>query len=69
MPGLSGYEVTRALADDPATSAIPVMLLTARVQEADRALGHAAGAVAYLTKPFSTRELGARVQALLATSG
>lgn len=65
MPGMNGYEVTRALRADEATKRIPVILLTARVQEADVAQGFEAGADDYLTKPFSPQELRARVQAIL----
>ena len=65
MPGLNGYEVTRELRADEATSRIPVILLTARVQEADVSQGFEAGADDYLTKPFSPQELRARVQAIL----
>ena len=66
MPGLNGYEVTRRLRADPATAAIPVILLTARVQEADVSRGFEAGADDYLRKPFSPQELRSRVQAILA---
>ncbi|MBE2315598.1 response regulator [Solirubrobacter sp. CPCC 204708] len=66
MPGLNGYEVTRQLRDDEATAAIPVILLTARVQEADVSRGFEAGADDYLRKPFSPQELRSRVQAILA---
>jgi DNA-binding response OmpR family regulator len=65
MPKLTGYDVTRALRADPATSRIPVILLTARVQEADVARGFDAGADDYVKKPFSPQELKARVQAVL----
>lgn len=65
MPGLTGYEVTRALREDEATKAIPVILLTARVQEQDVARGFEAGADDYIKKPFSPQELRARVQAIL----
>ena len=65
MPGLNGYEVTRQLRADPATAAIPVILLTARVQEADVSRGFEAGADDYLRKPFSPQELRSRVQAIL----
>ena len=65
MPGLTGFEVTRKLRDDPRTAGIPVILLTARAQEADVQEGFAAGADDYLRKPFSPRELSARVQAVL----
>jgi DNA-binding response OmpR family regulator len=66
MPGLNGYEVTRQLRADPATAHIPVILLTARVQEADVSRGFEAGADDYLRKPFSPQELRSRVQAILA---
>jgi DNA-binding response OmpR family regulator len=65
MPGLNGYEVTRRLRADEETRRIPIILLTARVQEADVAQGFEAGADDYLTKPFSPQELRARVQAIL----
>jgi DNA-binding response OmpR family regulator len=66
MPGLNGYEVTRRLREDEATRAIPVILLTARVQDADVSRGFEAGADDYLRKPFSPQELRSRVQAILA---
>jgi DNA-binding response OmpR family regulator len=65
MPGLTGFDVTRRLRDDPETARIPVILLTARAQEADVQEGFAAGADDDLRKPFSPRELSARVQAVL----
>jgi DNA-binding response OmpR family regulator len=65
MPSLDGFEVTRRLREDPATARIPVILLTARAQEADVQEGFDAGADDYLRKPFSPRELSARVQAVL----
>ena len=65
MPKLDGYEVTRRLRSDEATRRVPVILLTARVQDADVARGFEAGADDYLRKPFSPQELRARVQAIL----
>ena len=65
MPKLDGYEVTRRLRSDDATSRLPVILLTARTQEADVSEGFAAGADDYIRKPFSPDELRARVQAIL----
>jgi len=65
MPKLTGYEVTRGIRASEATSRMPVILLTSRVQEADVTRGFEAGADDYMRKPFSPRELGARVQAIL----
>ena len=65
MPRIDGYGVTRAIRQHPATERTPVLLLTARVQEADVAQGFEAGADDYLKKPFSPQELRARVQAIL----
>ncbi len=65
MPKLDGFELTRRLRNDPETSEIKIVLLTARVQEADVDAGLAAGAHDYITKPFSPRELQERVAALL----
>jgi DNA-binding response OmpR family regulator len=65
MPKLDGYEVTRLLRHDARTRHMPVILLTARVQESDIARGIEAGADDYVRKPFSTQELRERVQALL----
>lgn len=53
MPGLSGLQVCRMLKDNPSTSAISVVMLTAMDQDSDRAEGKAAGADDYFTKPFS----------------
>jgi DNA-binding response OmpR family regulator len=66
MPKLTGYDVTRKLREEDATRDIPVILLTARVQEADVEEGFEAGADDYLTKPFSPQELLERVEAILA---
>jgi DNA-binding response OmpR family regulator len=65
MPKLTGLEVTRRLRAEEATSAMPVILLTARVQDADVARGLEAGADDYIKKPFSPQELRARVEAIL----
>lgn len=65
MPKLNGYEVTQEIRRHEETKRIPVILLTARVQEADVARGFEAGADDYLKKPFSPQELLARVQAIL----
>lgn len=62
LPGLDGFEVCRQLR---AWSAVPVLMLTARKEEVDRVVGLEIGADDYLTKPFSPRELVARVKALV----
>ncbi|MFI1000290.1 response regulator transcription factor [Streptomyces galbus] len=68
MPGLTGVEVCRRLRQNPETAALPVILLTAQSEEGDVEAGFAAGADDYIAKPFSPREVGSRVQALLARS-
>jgi DNA-binding response OmpR family regulator len=68
MPKLDGFELTRRLRNGTETSDIKIMLLTARVQEADVDAGLAAGAHDYITKPFSPQELQERVAALLSRS-
>jgi DNA-binding response OmpR family regulator len=65
MPKLTGYDVTRRIREHDDLKAMPVILLTARVQDGDVALGFEAGADDYLKKPFSPQELRARVQAVL----
>jgi DNA-binding response OmpR family regulator len=65
MPRLDGYEVTRRLREHGPTTGIPIILLTARVQEPDLERGFDAGADDYVTKPFSPQALGERVQAAL----
>ncbi|MBC7446954.1 MAG: response regulator [Hymenobacteraceae bacterium] len=66
MPGLDGYGVVRRLKAHPATSHVPVVLLTARSAAADRLEGLETGADAYLSKPFAARELRAQIRNLLA---
>jgi DNA-binding response OmpR family regulator len=65
LPGMDGLLVCQALRGDPATAAIPIIMLTARGDEAERVTGLEVGADDYVTKPFSPRELAARVAALL----
>jgi DNA-binding response OmpR family regulator len=65
MPGMDGYAVIAELRGDPATSDIPVILLTARAQTADVSHGFALGADDYITKPFSPQELEGRVASQL----
>ncbi|MDG2302875.1 MAG: phosphate regulon transcriptional regulator PhoB [Gammaproteobacteria bacterium] len=68
MPGLSGLEFTRRLKKTPNTKSIPIILLTAKSEETDKVTALDAGADDYITKPFSTPELIARVRALLRRS-
>ena len=65
MPRLDGYELTRRLREHGPTTGIPIILLTARVQEPDLERGFEAGADEYVTKPFSPQALGERIQAAL----
>jgi DNA-binding response OmpR family regulator len=65
LPGVDGLAICRALRDDAATAAIPIIIVTARGEEADRIIGLELGADDYLTKPFSPNELVARVRAVL----
>jgi two-component system alkaline phosphatase synthesis response regulator PhoP len=68
LPQVNGWELCRRLRQDPATRALPVIMLTARAEEADKVLGFELGADDYVTKPFSTRELVARVRAVVRRS-
>ena len=65
MPVLTGLEATRLLRAAPETSALPIILLTARASAADLAAGTAAGATTYVTKPFSPQDLARSVDAIL----
>jgi DNA-binding response OmpR family regulator len=65
LPVLSGSDVCRLLRQRPATASIPIIMLTARTSESDRVTGLDLGADDYVTKPFSLRELAARVRAVL----
>jgi DNA-binding response OmpR family regulator len=65
LPVLSGLDVCRLLKARPATASLPIIMLTARASEGDRVAGLDAGADDYVTKPFSLRELAARVRAVL----
>jgi DNA-binding response OmpR family regulator len=65
MPKVDGFEVTRRLRADEATRRMPIILLTAKSQEADVQQGFEAGADDYIRKPFSPDELRVRVQAIL----
>ena len=65
MPGVSGVELTRRLRADQRTRDIPIIMLTARGDERDKVQGLESGADDYITKPFSPRELMARIRAVL----
>ena len=65
LPGMNGFQATRALARDPATSAIPVIIVSTKNMETDRVWGLRQGAKDYLVKPPSERELINRIAALL----
>ncbi|MEQ8287962.1 response regulator [Thalassospira sp.] len=68
MPGCDGFEVVRAARADPRTKRIPIMMLTAKTREVDRRKGLELGVDDFVTKPFSTRDVVARVKALLERS-
>jgi two-component system phosphate regulon response regulator PhoB len=65
LPGVSGLALARKWRKDPRTKGVPILMLTARGDEADRVAGLDAGADDYITKPFSTREMLARIRAVL----
>jgi DNA-binding response OmpR family regulator len=65
MPGLGGFEVLRRLKSDPALRAVPVIMVTAKGHERDVLSGLSGGAVDYVVKPFSLKELAARVELAL----
>ncbi|HVD32458.1 MAG TPA: response regulator [Gemmatimonadales bacterium] len=65
MPGLSGFEVLRRLKSDPTLRAVPVIMVTAKGHERDVLSGLRGGAVDYVVKPFSLKELAARVDLAL----
>ncbi|SEB08976.1 response regulator transcription factor [Marinobacterium iners] len=65
LPGMSGFDLLEELRADEATRSLPVVMLTAHGREVEKEKGMALGASDYITKPFSTRELVSRVQALL----
>src|SRR5512139_3590533 len=65
LPGMQGMELCRILKKDAKTENLPIIMLTAKVEEVDRVLGLESGADDYVTKPFSPRELIARVKAVL----
>jgi DNA-binding response OmpR family regulator len=68
LPGMQGMELCRILRSDPKTKHLPIIILTAKTDEVDRILGLELGADDYITKPFSPRELIARMKAVLRRS-
>lgn len=62
MPGMNGFQATRQLAQNPATAAIPIVIISTKTQDADRAWGLRQGAIRYLTKPVSDNDLVAAVR-------
>ncbi|HPC36572.1 MAG TPA: response regulator [Candidatus Marinimicrobia bacterium] len=68
LPDIDGVEICKQLKSDPKTAKIPIIMLTARSEEFDKVLGLEIGADDYVTKPFSSRELIARVKAVLRRS-
>jgi DNA-binding response OmpR family regulator len=66
MPKKSGFEVCQALRADPAQAAVKIIILTAKGRETEVAKGLALGADAYITKPFSTKDLVLQIKSLLA---
>ena len=69
LPGMSGFELCRRLRTEEATRKTPIIMLTARTEERDKVRGLELGADDYMTKPFSVRELIARVKAALRRAG
>ena len=65
LPGLSGIELAKRIKSDKRTKTVPIIMLTARAAEEDKLTGLETGADGYITKPFSPRELNARVKAVL----
>jgi twitching motility two-component system response regulator PilH len=66
MPGMNGYQATRAIVNDPDTRAIPIVMVTSKGQETDRIWGLRQGAVDYMVKPVSPDQLVEKAQATLA---
>ena len=69
LPGIQGVEICRIIRNDPKTAGTPIIMLTAKGEEVDRVIGLESGADDYITKPFSARELIARIKAVLRRTG
>ncbi|MCS6947946.1 MAG: response regulator [Steroidobacteraceae bacterium] len=67
MPGMNGYQATRALSSDPQTAGIPIVMVSSKGQESDRVWGLRQGAVDYMVKPVSSAQLVAKAQAALSS--
>ncbi|RKZ35949.1 MAG: response regulator [Gammaproteobacteria bacterium] len=65
MPGMSGFQATRKLNQDPDTASIPVIIVSSKDQETDKIWGQRQGAIAYLVKPVEEQELIATVKSVL----
>jgi len=66
MPGMNGFQATRKLTQDAATSSIPVIMITTKDQETDKIWGMRQGAVEYLVKPVTENQLVAKIKAVMA---
>ncbi len=69
LPGLQGMELCRIIRNDPKNASLPIIMLTAKGEEIDKVLGLEMGADDYITKPFSPREVIARVKAIIRRTG
>ena len=67
LPKMDGYQVCASLKSDPGCRSVPIVILSARAQDTDKKMGEEAGASAYITKPFDTKELLAKIHELLDT--
>lgn len=65
MPGMNGFQATRILTRDPATSSVPIVMITTKSMETDRVWGLRQGARAFITKPVNEKELLASISSLL----
>jgi len=68
MPGMSGFEVCQAVRADEALAGVKILMLSAKGRDTDIAKGSAMGADAYMTKPFSTKELAEKVREMLSAA-
>lgn len=66
MPGMNGFQATRRLTKDPATAAIPIIMITSKDQETDKIWGMRQGAVEYLVKPIADKVLVAKINTVMA---